>query len=147
MMHIRQRAMMGVMARWRVATRAKAAVAIALCFSALATGRCDAQAVVDKGAVVTLPGLNASSDAPGCAEADGVGAATLPFDCLNRAVTPTSAPSAVLPQDADLRHRPTNQLGLYNAAALGHRMGPNLGTSAQPYRPKVTYPTPLVPSH
>lgn len=141
-MHIWQTAMMGVMAgAW--ATRV---ASIAVCVSALGAGLCAAQTVVDKGAVVTLPGIHASTDVPGCAEANDSGTASLSFDCLNRAVAPRSTPATSLQPAVDVRDRATNQLGLYNAAALGHRMGPNLGTSVQPYRPKATYPIPLVPS-
>lgn len=118
----------------------------ASCIAMLDSGWCSAQTVADKGAVVTLPGIHASADAPGCAEANGAGTAALSFDCLNRAVTPTMTPPIPVPQEVDVGHRATNQLGLYNAAALGHRMGPNLGTSVQPYRPRLTYPAPLVPA-
>lgn len=142
-MRIRQGAMAGAVA----VTPAKWVVTFAMGATLFASGWCDAQTAVDIGTVVTLPGIHASAGAPGCAEANGARGAALSFDCLNRAVAPTGAPATLLPADADVRHRPTNQLGLYNAAALGHRMGPNLGTSVQPYRPRTTYPTPLAPSH
>lgn len=96
--------------------------------------------------VITLPGVHASANAPGCAEAEGSQPAALSYECLNRAVAPVANAAIPITLDAGVRDRPTNQLGLYNAAALGHRMGPNLGTSVQPYRPKVSYPTPLVPA-
>lgn len=97
--------------------------------------------------VITLPGVHASADAPGCAETEGNQPAALSYACLNRAVAPATNAAIPITLDAGVRDRPSNQLGLYNAAALGHRMGPNLGTSVQPYRPKVSYPTPLVPAH
>lgn len=142
-MHIRQGGLKGVAAN----APKRCVVAIALCIAALDGGWCSAQTVADHGAVVTLPGVNASADAPGCAEANGAGTAALSFECLNRAVAPTNTPALPVPQGTDVGHRATNQLGLYNAAALGHRMGPNLGTSVQPYRPRLAYPTPLVPAH
>lgn len=97
--------------------------------------------------VVTLPGIHASAETAGCAETGGSQPATLSYDCLNRAVAPAAHTAMPVALDAGVRDRPSNQLGLYNAAALGHRMGPNLGTSVQPYRPSVSYPTPLVPAH
>ncbi|MDR6644701.1 hypothetical protein J2X57_003944 [Luteibacter sp. 1214] len=97
--------------------------------------------------VITLPGVHASANAAGCAEADGIQPAALSYECLNRAVAPAANAAMPISLDAGVRDRPTNRLGLYNAAALGHRMGPNLGSSVQPYRPRLSYPTPLVPAH
>jgi hypothetical protein len=141
-MHIRQKARKGFVA----STPSRWAVAFAMCVATLITGWCSAQTVPDHGAVVTLPGIHASADAPDCAESNGAGTAALSFDCLNRVVAPTNASPAPGQRDADVGHRATNQLGLYNAAAMEHRMGPNLGTSVQPYRPRLTYPAPLVPA-
>lgn len=105
--------------------------------------------------VVELPGVHASADA-GCVEpARSASAAStaaspastgaspaLSYGCLNRMMA--ADPAASTPQvTADVSKRPTNSLGLYNASALQNRMGQNLGISVHPYRPKVTYPTPL----
>jgi hypothetical protein len=141
-MRIRQTALEGFMA----SAPTRRTVTVAMCVATLGINWCSAQTVAGKGAVVTLPGIRASADAPGCTEANGAGTVALSFDCLNRAVAPTNTLRVPVPQDADVSHRATNQLGLYNAAALGHRMGPNLGTSVQPYRPRLTYPAPLVPA-
>ena len=94
--------------------------------------------------VVTLPGVHASAT-PGCVEHSANDGTSLSYACLNQLVT-SSATTVPLPRDADITTRPTNTLGLYNANSLSHRMGPNLGISVQPYRPKVTYPTPLAPT-
>jgi hypothetical protein len=89
--------------------------------------------------VITLPGVHASAT-PGCVEHDE--RSTLSYACLNRLVA-TSVTPVPMPGDADITKRPSNTIGLYNANSLSHRMGPNLGISVQPYRPKVVYPTPL----
>jgi hypothetical protein len=106
--------------------------------------------------VITLPGVHASAT-PGCVDHDegsASGAATssgqsaagkgstLSYACLNRLVA-TSVTPVPMPGDADITKRPSNTIGLYNANSLSHRMGPNLGISVQPYRPKVVYPSPL----
>src|SRR3954468_14393982 len=89
--------------------------------------------------VITLPGVHASAT-PGCVEHDE--RSTLSYACLNRLVA-TSVTPVPMPGDADITKRPSNTIGPYNANSLRHRMGPNLGISVQPYRPKVVYPTPL----
>jgi hypothetical protein len=91
--------------------------------------------------VVTLPGVHASAT-PGCVEHDDASTAALSYACLNHLVATDVSP-VPMPGDADITKRPSNTIGLYNANSLSHRMGPNLGTSVQPYRPKITYPTPL----
>jgi hypothetical protein len=106
-------------------------------FTAAATSGAFAQ---DTKGVVTLPGVHASAT-PGCVDHDE-GNATLSYACLNHMVA-TDVTPVPMPGDADITRRPSNTLGLYNANGLSHRMGPNLGISVQPYRPKVTYPTPL----
>jgi ABC-type Fe3+-hydroxamate transport system substrate-binding protein len=118
-----------------------------LVFVFIAAATSDVCAQDTKG-VVTLPGVHASAT-PGCVEhADGnapdstAGAvATLSYGCLNHLVANDVTPVPM--PDADTTKRPSNTLGLYNANSLSHRMGQNLGVSVQPYRPRVTYPTPL----
>jgi len=58
-------------------------------------------------------------------------------------MTATLSPLAATPQP-DPAQRPSNTLGIYNASGLRNRMEPNLGNSVQPYRPKSSYPNPLV---
>nr|WP_063573771.1 hypothetical protein [Luteibacter rhizovicinus] len=106
-------------------------------FTAAATSGAFAQET--KG-VVTLPGVHASAT-PGCVDHEE-GNPTLSYACLNHMVA-TAVTPVPMPGDADITRRPSNTLGLYNANGLSHRMGPNLGISVQPYRPKLTYPTPL----
>ncbi|NID14920.1 hypothetical protein [Luteibacter yeojuensis] len=91
--------------------------------------------------VVDLPEVRATADA-GCVEPAHGTSPALSYACLTRMMTGTpSTPTTAL--QADPSQRSSNTLGLYNASGLRHRMGPNLGTSVQPYRPKVTYLNPL----
>lgn len=106
--------------------------------------------------VVELPGVHASADA-GCVEPTHEGSppasssgtpVALSYACLNRMMAADVAPATLPDLGADVSKRPTNSLGLYNASGLRNRMGQNLGISVHPYRPKVTYPTPLAtPTH
>lgn len=101
-----------------------------------------AAASVHSQSVVELPGVHASAS-PTCVQPAKAGSAALSYECLNQQLaTPTPMPS---PLDSnDIRQQPSNHLGLYNAAALGQRMGTNLGRSVHPYRPPTpTYPTPI----
>ena len=94
--------------------------------------------------VVDLPGVHASADAS-CVEPAKAASAALSYSCLTRmmAADPVIAPPPGL--DTDVSKRPSNTIGLYSASGLQNRMGPNLGISVHPYRPQVTYPSPLVP--
>ena len=92
--------------------------------------------------VVDLPGVHATGDA-GCVEPAPGAAPALSYGCLTRMMTATPLPPGTGLQ-GDPAQRSSNTLGLYNASGLRNRMGPNLGISVQPYRPKVSYPTPLV---
>lgn len=93
--------------------------------------------------VVDLPGVHAAADA-GCVGPADATSAGLSYACLSRLMAADAAPAGTPAIEAAVSRRPTNTLGLYNAAGLQHRMGPNLGVSVQPYRPKLTYPTPLI---
>lgn len=93
--------------------------------------------------VVELPGVRASATPEGCVASAEAGGATLSYACLTRMVTADQTPKAPDLSGADVSRRPSNTLGLYNASGLQNRMGPNLGVSAQPYRPKLVYPNPL----
>lgn len=93
--------------------------------------------------IVNLPGVHATANA-GCVEPAGAASTGLSYACLSRLMTADTVPAGMPAIDAGVGERPTNTLGLYNAAGLQHRMGPNLGVSVQPYRPKPAYPTPLV---
>lgn len=63
------------------------------------------------------------------------------FDCLSHKLRPPQpvrpageGPAAPLAAESIVR-RPSNQLGLFNRAATGHRMGNQFGRSAFPQRP------------
>lgn len=63
------------------------------------------------------------------------------FECLSHKLTPPrqarpagDGPQAPLASEA-IAHRPSNQLGLFNRAATGHRMGNQFGRSVFPQRP------------
>jgi hypothetical protein len=92
--------------------------------------------------VVDLPTVHASAE-NGCVDPASGSSAGLSYACLTRMMTATPSPPAAAPQ-AGPAERPSNTLGLYNASGLSNRMGPNLGISVQPYRPKVNYPNPLI---
>ena len=89
--------------------------------------------------VVDLPGVHAQATT--CVEPAHAGSVALSYACLNQQLA--TSPGMPSPLDTnDIRKVPSNRLGLYNAAALGQRMGTNLGRSVQPYRP----PAPVYPS-
>ena len=92
--------------------------------------------------VVDLPGVRASAEIS-CVEPAHSASSSLSYACLTRMMTATP-PTPTPTLQADPSQRPSNTMGLYNASGLRNRMGPNLGISVQPYRPKVTYPNPLV---
>lgn len=105
---------------------------------ALSAGYATAQQAIE------LPTVHASADA-GCVEPARAGTAggALSYACLNTMVA-APAPTAPAVPGTDPTKRATNTVGLYNASGLRNRMGPNLGISAQPYRPKPTYASPLL---
>lgn len=96
--------------------------------------------------VVELPGVHAAADA-GCVEpahaASSAARANLSYACLTRMMTADPVATGTPQIGTDVSKRPTNSLGLYNASGLQNRMGQNLGISVHPYRPQVSYPTPL----
>lgn len=66
------------------------------------------------------------------------------FACLSQRLAPTPTPTpttapragaAEAPASEAIVRRPSNQLGLFNRAATGHRMGNQFGRSAFPQRP------------
>lgn len=86
-----------------------------------------------------------------CVEVVVNGERTPAYDCLTRKLAPTLPPRGPddeapgLASDA-ITQRPGNQLGLFNRAATGHRMGNTFGTSVYPQRPPPVAPTsPLLP--
>ena len=81
---------------------------------------------------------------------DGAGRRVQSMSCLNEKLLPapdaaTRQPPALSTAETNLQ-RPSNQLGLYNRAALEHRMGNAFGKSVTPQRPAPAPPaSPLLP--
>jgi len=80
-----------------------------------------------------------------CVEVTVNGERAPSYDCL----TQKMRPPASAPRDADgtpqlaseaIANRPSNQLGLFNRAATGTRMGNTFGTSVYPQRPPPVAP-------
>jgi hypothetical protein len=85
--------------------------------------------------------------ADSCVEVAVNGEHTPSYACLTqklRPVAPARGPGDPLPETASeaIAQRPSNQLGLFNRAATGHRMGNTFGTSVYPQRPPPTKPYP-----
>lgn len=90
-----------------------------------------------------LAGLAPQSvaDTPACMEVEVDGQRAPPSaECLTQKLAPPAragqpeARGAALASEAIVQ-RPSNQLGLFNRAATGHRMGNQFGHSAFPQRP------------
>jgi hypothetical protein len=98
-----------------------------------------------------LPAL-ANDPASGCVEVEVAGRKEQSFACLGEKLLPppgrrTAPPAAPAAADA-IAQRPANQLGIYNRAALEHRMGNAFGKSVTPQRPPpATFASPLIPGH
>lgn len=80
---------------------------------------------------------------PSCIEVEVDGARATSYACLSERLRPNA--SARAPADATLGseaivQRPGNQLGVFNRAATGHRMGNTFGNSVYPQRPPVAQP-------
>ena len=91
---------------------------------------------------------NAGADS--CVEVTVNGERTPSYDCLTQKLQPKAAPPGpgyAQPHMASeaITQRPSNQLGLFNRAATGHRMGNTFGTSVYPQRPPPVAPaSPLI---
>ena len=85
-----------------------------------------------------------------CVEVAVNGERTPSYDCLTEKMRPPAsarAPDAAQPGLASeaIVQRPSNELGLFNRAATGHRMGNTFGTSVYPQRPPPVAPSsPLI---
>ncbi|KAB8058567.1 hypothetical protein [Janthinobacterium violaceinigrum] len=94
--------------------------------------------------------VNAAAPAKGCVEVEVNGKRTQSISCLNEKLLPNSntmnrQPPTLSGAEATVQ-RPSNQLGLYNRAALEHRMGNAFGKSVTPQRPAPAPPaSPLLP--
>lgn len=81
--------------------------------------------------------------APSCIEVEVDGARAPSYACLSERLRPTEGTRT--PHDSTLGseaivQRPGNQLGVFNRAATGHRMGNTFGNSVYPQRPPVVQP-------
>jgi hypothetical protein len=93
----------------------------------------------------------AADAADSCVEVAVNGERAPSYDCLTQKLRPPVPPRG--PDDAQpgmaseaITQRPSNQLGLFNRAATGHRMGNTFGTSVYPQRPPPVAPSsPLIP--
>ncbi|MGJ7502154.1 hypothetical protein ACSFBF_17485 [Variovorax sp. ZT5P49] len=101
--------------------------------------------------VSALAQANDAAAARPCVEVTVNGERTPSYDCLTEKLRPAAsarAPDAAQPGMASeaMVQKPSNQLGLFNRAATGHRMGNTFGTSVYPQRPPAAAPSsPLIP--
>jgi len=121
-------------------------------FSALFVSCCLAStalpAQADEHTVIVKP----SDSGKGCVEVELQGKREQSISCLNEKLQPpantTDRRPPTLSGAEETIQRPSNQLGLYNRAALEHRMGNAFGKSLVPQRPSTPPPaSPLVPAH
>ncbi|WP_426073986.1 hypothetical protein [Janthinobacterium sp. DSP2-3-3] len=96
--------------------------------------------------------VKAAAPEKGCVEVEvqGKRAQSQSISCLNEKLLPSSntvnRPPPTLSGAEATVQRPSNQLGLYNRAALEHRMGNAFGKSVTPQRPAPPPPaSPLLP--
>ena len=95
--------------------------------------------------------VKAAAPEKGCVEGEVNGKRAQSMSCLNEKLLPNSnvmnrQPPALSGAEATVQ-RPSNQLGLYNRAALEHRMGNAFGKSVTPQRPPAPAPaSPLLPA-
>lgn len=95
---------------------------------------------------------SASADpAASCIEVEVDGVRAPSYACLTQKMSPNKdaaarqAAAQGLASEAIVQ-RPSNQLGLFNRAAMANRMGNTFGTSVYPQRPPSTAPTsPVIP--
>lgn len=78
------------------------------------------------------------TDSAACVEVEVDGVRAPSYNCLSQKLQPKVAPNSTttpLMGSEAIIQRPSNQLGLFNRAATGHRMGNTFGTSVYPQRP------------
>ncbi|OEZ68167.1 hypothetical protein JAB5_32940 [Janthinobacterium sp. HH103] len=95
--------------------------------------------------------VTAAAPPKGCVEVEANGQRAPSISCLNEKLLPNSntmnRPPPALSGAEAIMQRPSNQLGLYNRAALEHRMGNAFGKSVTPQRPPAPAPaSPLLPA-
>jgi hypothetical protein len=83
------------------------------------------------------------SNAASCVDVDVQGHRVLPYACLGTLLD-ARHPSGPAPlTGSPLADGSSNTRGEFNASGFAHRMGSNLGTSVEPFRPVVQYHVPL----
>lgn len=102
------------------------------------------------GCLCVLTGQVSAQETPAenCVDVSVNQHAVLAYDCLSRQLGGNGAKRAGPPPpmlDAVAGEPANRQVGQYNAAALEHRMGSNLGRSVLPQRPAPTYPRLMPP--
>ena len=95
--------------------------------------------------------VKAAAPEKGCVEVEVNGKRAPSMSCLSEKLLPNSntvnRPPPTLSGAEATVQRPSNQLGLYNRAALEHRMGNAFGKSVTPQRPTPAPPaSPLLPA-
>lgn len=95
--------------------------------------------------------VKAAAPEKGCVEVEVNGKRAPSMSCLSEKLLPNSntvnRPPPTLSGAEATVQRPSNQLGLYNRAALEHRMGSAFGKSVTPQRPTPAPPaSPLLPA-
>ena len=95
--------------------------------------------------------VTAAAPEKGCVEVEAHGKRAPSMSCLSEKLLPNSntlnGPPPALSGAEAIVQRPSNQLGLYNRAALEHRMGNAFGKSVTPQRPPAPAPaSPLLPA-
>ncbi|WP_312341215.1 hypothetical protein [Stutzerimonas nitrititolerans] len=83
-------------------------------------------------------------DKDACIDVAVDGYKSLSYECLGQQMTnrqgDTAAQKNQQAMQFSIHNRASNQLGLFNQAATGHRMGANFGKSAFPQRPIESMP-------
>jgi len=95
--------------------------------------------------------VKAAAPQKACVEVEANDQRAPSMSCLNEKLLPNSntmnRPPPALSGAEAVMQRPSNQLGLYNRAALEHRMGNAFGKSVVPQRPPTPVPaSPLLPA-
>ena len=104
------------------------------------------QAATNDGAEIGAEARESSSRA--CVEVEVDGYRSISYDCLAEQMAPPKqrpdVQTPTLAAEATARRAP-NQLGLFNQAAFGNRMGANAGRSVYPQRPPTYSAPPVMP--
>ncbi|WP_432240997.1 hypothetical protein [Herbaspirillum robiniae] len=84
-----------------------------------------------------------SALASACVDVEVNGVRSRSYDCLTEKLKPKAALQAARTgglNSEQIVNQPSNQLGLFNRAAMANRMGNTFGTSVYPQRPPASSP-------